>query len=144
MSARLATPLVVLSLVLPTVASGLDSLTVEQRLGRIETQLAAVIAALDLNSDTVVSTVSSDLPEEFEGSEHLRFGFPATGHPDDTPLNKGLFIILHDDGKKVADWVAYHLTQDNLEGITGRTDNFRPDPALSPGSRSDGVEVLST
>ncbi len=45
MSARLATPLVVLSLVLPTVASGLDSLTVEQRLRRIETQLAAVILA---------------------------------------------------------------------------------------------------
>ena len=49
MSARLATPLVVLSLLLPTVASSQDSLPVEQRLGRIETQLAEVIAALDLD-----------------------------------------------------------------------------------------------
>ena len=49
MSARLATPLVVLSRVLPTVASAQDSLTVEQRLGRIETQLAAAIATLDLD-----------------------------------------------------------------------------------------------
>lgn len=104
-------------------AFGQDSLTVEQRLSRIETQLAVVIVALDLDSDTAASTVLSDLPEEFEGSEHLRFGYPATDHPDDTPLNKGFFIILHDDGKKVADSVAYHLTRDNLEGTTGRTDN---------------------
>ena len=93
MSARLATPL--LALVSPPVAFGQDSLTVAARLSRIETHVAAVNAVLYLDSDTGASTVSSNLPEEFEGSEHLRFGFPAIGHPDGTPLNKGPSFILH-------------------------------------------------
>ena len=73
MSAHLATPFVVLSLVSPPVALGQDSLTVEQCLRRIQAQLAVVMAALDLDSDTAASTVSSRLPEEFEGSEPMRW-----------------------------------------------------------------------
>ncbi len=65
MSARLATPFVVLSLGSQPVAFGQDSLTVEPCLSRIEAQLAVAMAALDLDSDTVASTVSSRLPEEF-------------------------------------------------------------------------------
>ena len=44
MSAHFVTALVVLSLVSPTVAYAQDSLTVEKRLSRTETQLAAVMA----------------------------------------------------------------------------------------------------
>ena len=69
MSARLATPFAVLPLVSPPVAFGQDSLTVEPCPSRIEAQLGVVMAALDLDSDTTASTVSSRLPEEFEGSE---------------------------------------------------------------------------
>ena len=55
MSASLATPLIVLALVSPTVAFGQDSLTVEQRLTRIETQLAAIIETLSGDSATTAS-----------------------------------------------------------------------------------------
>ena len=121
MSAHFVTALVVLSLVSPTVAYAQDSLTVEQRLSRTETQLAAVMAALNLGSHAA-ATGSSDAPEELAGIDHLRLGFPATGDPDDTTLNRGFFVMLHDKGKKVANWVAYHLIREITPPLCGATE----------------------
>ncbi len=110
MSTRLTTFLL-LSLAVPAPPFGQDSLSVARRLTRIETQLAAIIETLRVDLDTTASAVPSNLPEGFTDSEHLRFGLPATGDPDDILLNKDFFVVLHDSGKKVAVWVAYDLTR---------------------------------
>ncbi len=72
MSTRLLTLLVLLSLAKPSATFGQDSLSVEQRLTRIETQLGAIIETLSV-MDTTASAVSSRLPDELEGSEPIRW-----------------------------------------------------------------------
>lgn len=102
---------------------------VETRLSRLEAQVAEIRDVLGLTGPE-----TPNLPLVFAGSEHARWGLPDI---DGTPLNKRFFVLDHDDGKKVASWVGYHLTRDNLAGDARRRDNFHPDPELSTGLRSE-------
>ncbi len=72
--------------------------------------------------------ISSDV------NEHILFGFPST---EGTVLYRQGYVLCHDNEKKVADWVSYHLTDGYLIKRTGRTDDFRPDPNLPEGQRSE-------
>lgn len=54
-----------------------------------------------------------------------------------TILDKRYFVINHNNDMKVPYWVAYHLTFKNLKGSTRRTNDFKPDPELPMGSRSE-------
>lgn len=47
------------------------------------------------------------------------------------------YVACHDNNKKVADWVSYHLTESHLVKNIDRTDDFRPDPDLPCGQRSE-------
>jgi len=67
-------------------------------------------------------------------NEHLYWGLPSI---DGQLINREAYALLHDENKKVALWVSYHLTKEDLQGTTGRTDNFRPDPEVSPGRRAE-------
>ena len=55
---------------------------------------------------------------------------------DDDLIDKNFFVICHRSAWKIPRWVGYHLTEAILKGNTGRTDDFRPDPELSPGARA--------
>ncbi len=67
-------------------------------------------------------------------NEHLYWGFPPI---DGQLIIREGYALLHDGNKKVPLWVSYHLTKEDLEGTTGRTDNFRPDPKLPEGKRAE-------
>lgn len=98
---------------------------IEQRLERIETRLDSLIAALR----------GLELPVPVtRDSSHLYFGIAG---PTGTILDKEYFVINHNDDYKIAYWVAYYLSEQNLQGTQGRTDNFRPDPELPIGQRSE-------
>lgn len=106
--------------------------TVDDRVARLEQQVRELRALHGLPAPQ-----PDELPEELIGNEHVRWGYPGG---DCTLLVKEHYVICHDDVNRVADWVAYRLTRENLEGDVARTDDFRPDPELSPGERSELVD----
>lgn len=102
--------------------------TVEHRLERLEEQVNRLLALHGVISD------SPDVPSELEGNIHTRFGYPGG---DGTLLVKDHYVISHRNDLKVPEWVAYHLSRENLQGIARRTNDFRPDPELPAGERSE-------
>lgn len=51
----------------------------------------------------------------------------------DTPeilLQHTGYLVSYNSKTRIANWVAWKLIPERLEGNTGRTDNFRPDPGL--------------
>jgi len=69
-----------------------------------------------------------------QDNEHLTWGLPSI---DGQVIIREGYALLHDGNKKVSLWVSYHLTKQDLTGTTGRTDDFRPDPEISPGKRAE-------
>jgi len=70
-------------------------------------------------------------------SEHILYGYPSTTGA--ILIRKG-YVLDHDNNKKVATWVSYHLTDKYLIQNVKRTDDFRPDPDLSKGQRSELID----
>jgi endonuclease G len=54
-----------------------------------------------------------------------------------TILDKTYFVINHNNTWKIPYWVAYYTSSSNLLGTANRTDDFKPDPELPVGSRSE-------
>ena len=44
------------------------------------------------------------------------------------------FTLCYRESYEDAEWVAYILTREELKAVTGRTNDFRPDPSISTGS----------
>ncbi|NKE71331.1 DNA/RNA non-specific endonuclease [Candidatus Manganitrophus noduliformans] len=75
------------------------------------------------------------LAEGLEGcDEHIKYGIPSA---EPILLCRMGYALSHDPQKKAARWVAYHLTKEKLEGTQARSDDFRTDPDLPPGERSE-------
>lgn len=63
------------------------------------------------------------------------------GNDDDSSNNedheiheyKG-FTLCYRESYEDAEWVAYVLTREELKAVTGRTNDFRPDPSITTGS----------
>lgn len=110
-----------------------QSPTLEQRVAVLERQVHELRARLGLDSTRVVAPDTS-LPPELRGNDNVRWGYPGGRG---AVLLKQHFVILHDTAYRVPVWVTYHLTADDLRGMQARTENFRPDPALPPGQRSE-------
>lgn len=66
--------------------------------------------------------------------EYTQYGVPS--QKGDLLCRKG-YALAHNPDKKVPDWVIEHLTKVRAEGTLSRTDNFRADPELAPGKRSE-------
>ena len=67
--------------------------------------------------------------------EHIKYGLPSN---NPVILCRLGYTLSHNSKHKVADWVAYHLTKERIVmGNIPRTDNFRPDPDLQKGKRSE-------
>jgi len=83
---------------------------------------------------TISSNTSSFSEERGNDNEHILFGYPGT---DGTILNRKGYVLSHNNEKKVADWVSYHLKDTYLVKKVRRTNNYRADPDLSKGQRSE-------
>ena len=57
---------------------------------------------------------------------------------DCTRMDKGYYVICYDSRWKAPQWVAEHLTAEQLSvAVASRSDNFRPDPELVKGKRAE-------
>jgi endonuclease G len=111
----------------PSLASSQDTLTLAERVSRLETELAQIKAQLGVTAESG-SPVAPVLRPEF------RFGSPGGAG---RLLVKDYYTVRYNDGAKIPVWVAYYLTKANLQGSAVRKNNFRPDPALPEADRSE-------
>jgi endonuclease G len=102
--------------------------TVQQRLDRLEIRLDSLLAALTGQAEIMSGY------RVLKDTLNLLYGIAG---PRGTVLDKTYFIINHNDDWKIPYWVAYYLSYANLQGNQGRTDDFRPDPQLPAGQRSE-------
>ncbi len=77
-------------------------------------------------------------------SLHLQLGNPTRAKPDPATadnylVEKPQFVLSYNYGYATANWVAWHLSAEDMGGAE-RQDNFRPDPALP----SDWTAVRSS
>jgi len=101
---------------------------VEQRLNRLETRLDSLINALKGQSTNISKG------DTIRDSMNLLYGIISV---KGTLLNKGYFVINHNDSWKIPYWVAYYTSSSLLQGNAARTDDFRADPQLPAGSRAE-------
>jgi endonuclease G len=64
-----------------------------------------------------------------------KLALPYCADPDAILHYRG-FALLYSEKHEQPYWVAYLLTDDEVRGIHGRTDNFRADPQVDTGSAS--------
>lgn len=108
--------------------SGTCQETIEQKLDRIEAKLDTLLA---LQRGQAYQEISY---ETIRDTLNLLWGI-ASQHG--TILDKGYSVMNHNNDWKIPYWVSYYLSSSNLQGTAGRTDDFRPDPQLPTGSRSE-------
>ncbi len=58
---------------------------------------------------------------------------PANNDDHEIHTYKG-FTLCYRESYEDAEWVAYILTREELEAVTGRSNDFRPDPSITTGS----------
>jgi endonuclease G, mitochondrial len=115
-----------------------QTITLEQRVARLEQEVA------DLRSrQGLAPTVEppTGLPEELAGNANVRWGYPGGGC---TLLIKEFYVICEDIPHREPEWVTYELTRATLPGSADRSDDFRPDPDLTPGERAELVDYRNS
>lgn len=108
--------------------------TIEDRLALLERQVAELRARAGI---TGTAPALSSLPDVLKGNDNVRWGYPGGTC---TVLIKEYYVICEDIADRLPEWVTYHLTRAMLQGDVQRTDDFRPDPELTPGERSELVD----
>jgi endonuclease G len=114
-------------LLLFIINQGISQADFEQRLNKLETRLDSLINALKDKSITLSRDTIQD-------SINLLYGIISV---KGTLLDKGYFVINHNNEWKIPYWVAYYLSDSLLLGKAKRTNDFRPDPELAIGSRAE-------
>jgi endonuclease G, mitochondrial len=122
----------------PSSALAAQGPTTDTRLARLEQQVAELRALHGLPAS---SHAVSGLPAELIGNENVRWGYPGGGC---TLLIKEFYVICEDISLRVPTWVTYELTRQMLGGNAARTDDFRPDPELTPGERAELVDYRNS
>ena len=84
--------------------------------------------------ETTAVGADTSMPAVLAGNDNIHYGYPGG---KGIVLTKQFYVILFDTTTLVPEWVAYHLTKENLQGQANRKDNFRPDPDLPDGKRSE-------
>jgi endonuclease G len=113
-----------------------SSQTAEDRIAALEGQIRELrmLHGLAPIPTQPVSAPVVPAPPAAPGAEHIQFGAPQMRG---VFLDREFFVISHDNTRLLPEWVGYHLTEDNLEGTVQRTDDFRADPGLPTGQRSE-------
>ncbi|PWB76075.1 DNA/RNA endonuclease [candidate division GN15 bacterium] len=119
---------VVIAALLPY-GSSIAQESVNQKLDRIDAKLDTLLA-IHRSTSTILTSSGDTLRDTL----NLIFGIVS---PKGTILDKRYFTINHNDEWKEPYWVAYHLSANDLQGTSTRADDFRPDPQLPAGSRSE-------
>lgn len=101
---------------------------IEERLDRLE---ARVDSILDLLGQYIEETPTYRIVRD---SLNIYWGITSARG---TVLDKGYFVINHNDQWKIPYWVAYYLSASNLQGNQSRTNDFRSDSQLPVGSRAE-------
>jgi endonuclease G len=127
------------SILLPLSAAAAQTATIEARLARLEQQVAELRALQGLPA--VSAGTPSGLPEELMGNPNVRWGYPGGAC---TLLIKEFYVICEDIPRRLPEWVTYELTREMLAGHAARTDDFRPDPDLTPGERAELVDYRNS
>lgn len=73
--------------------------------------------------------------------EHILYGYPGT---KGILLYRKGYVLDYDNSKKVASWISYHLTDAYLVKNAPRTNDFRPDPDLPKGQRSELIDYKNS
>lgn len=81
------------------------------------------------------------VPSRLNGNDNVEYGWPGGAG---SILVKQYYVIMHVDSLRIPAYVIYHLTKKDLEGISPRSDDFRPDPELPAGSRAELVDYGHT
>ena len=89
----------------------------------------------------LISLLSPALAAPPAASEHILYGYPST---TGTVLVRKGYVLDHDNNKKVALWVSYHLTDAYLVPKVPRGKNFRPDKDLPVGQRAELKDYLNS
>lgn len=64
----------------------------------------------------------------------IEYGAPSYGG---VLLCREGYVLSYNTARKTADWVAYHLTREEMRGNIPRTNDFRPDPDLAPDQQAE-------
>lgn len=80
----------------------------------------------DAVNNKPIETVS---PSTLQNSDIYIKQTTATGTPE-ILLQRTGYLVSYNSNTRIANWVAWKLTPERIEGNTGRTDNFHPDPDL--------------
>jgi len=102
--------------------------TIENRLDCIEAKIDTLLALQRGHSYQDVSY------EVIKDSLNLLWGIASQRG---TILDYEYFVINHNDGFKIPYWVACYLSFSNLQGTINRTNDFRADPRLDNGLKSE-------
>jgi endonuclease G len=84
--------------------------------------------------DTTAVKADTTMPAVLVGNDNIRYGYPGG---KGVVLTKQFYVILFDTTTLVPEWVTYHLTKEELQGTANRKNDFRPDPDLPEGRRSE-------
>lgn len=85
-------------------------------------------------ADTTSVKADTSMPAVLVGNDNMKYGYPGGRG---IVLTRQFYVILFDTTTLVPEWVTYHLTKEDLQGNANRADNFRPDPDLPEGKRSE-------
>ena len=104
----------------------------------------SVLAAARLGS-FVVGLLLSGLAVAASGDplkgcqEHIRYGEPlyVAAKSDAVRLCRLGYALSHNSGRKVPDWVAWHLSGPKALGCLPRKDSFATDAELEKGKRAE-------
>jgi len=96
-----------------------------------------IIFVLPVFTPSYKAVAVSSSEKQLPASEHIIYGYPST---TDTILYRKGYVLDHDNNKKVAVWVSYHLTDKYLVKNVNRSDDFRPDPDLPKGQRAELID----
>ena len=86
------------------------------------------------STEAISSVLSEKTNEE---NENIIYGFPSTNCHI---LVRVGYDLCYNDKTKVADWTSYHLTDQYLFKHLPRTEDFRPDPDIPKGKRSELID----
>jgi len=77
-------------------------------------------------------------------AEQAPYGFPQVMRPNSSLICRTAYILLHDNDARVAPWVAYTLTAENVLGCEPRVNAFSPDQSLHRGQRAELVDYANS
>lgn len=99
--------------------------------------LLAVVAVGVLAQATAIAVSAAQIPPTCAALAPWGAPIWSGAEPSLTPLCRTAYVVLHDDGRLVPDFVSWHLSAEHALGCLPRKDSFKPDPDLPAGRRAE-------